>query len=86
MAGLGLGTALGFNRYSDRYDNNGYSRQIRDMVSDIDRSQWVRAETGGYLSATCKCDIECTPDSVNEICGADIAIALDSKFNAIRNI
>ena len=56
------------------------------MVSDIDRSQWVRAETGGYLSATCKCDIECTPDSVNEICGADIAIALDSKFNAIRNI
>ena len=40
-------------------------------------SKWEKNDGGGYLRATCKCEIECTPDNIDETCGADIAIALD---------
>ena len=54
------------------------SRQVRkDMGGDIDMSKWLKNESGGYQQATCKCEIECTPDSIDETCGGDIAIALD---------
>ena len=40
-------------------------------------SKWEKSENGGYTRGTCKCEIECTPDSIDETCGADVAIALD---------
>ena len=41
------------------------------------KQRWVKAPEGGYRKAVCKCEIECDPDNINEVCGADIAIALD---------
>lgn len=40
-------------------------------------SKWLRADLGGYTQASCKCEIECTPDNIDEICGADVVIAID---------
>jgi len=41
------------------------------------KKRWQPAPEGGYRRAVCKCEIECDPDNINEVCGADIAIALD---------
>ena len=45
-------------------------------IEDV-KARWTKAPSGGYQRAVCKCEIECTPDNINEVCGADIAIALD---------
>ena len=45
-------------------------------IEDV-KARWTKAPSGGYQRAVCKCEIECTPDNINEVCGADVAIALD---------
>ncbi|CAG5088432.1 Oidioi.mRNA.OKI2018_I69.PAR.g11840.t1.cds [Oikopleura dioica] len=41
---------------------------------------WLAASRGGYSSASCKCEIKCTPDIQRETCAADIVAAIDMQY------
>ena len=76
-----------YQRRQDRYQQPQPSYQADDAftvnpdyginsLADLQR-RWVKNPEGGYRKAVCKCEIECDPDNIDEVCGADIAIALD---------
>jgi len=41
---------------------------------------WSAADQGGYSSASCQCEIKCTPDIARETCASDIVAAIDMQF------